>query len=94
METRVGQEHLQPAPQEAQPSRGKPGTSVSVNTPALEPGYHNSSPVVWLFGHANEAAVVVEGVEKMALVDTESQISALTEVFCTEFGLQVLPLRG
>ena len=30
----------------------------------------------------------------MALVDTESQISALTEGFCTEMGLRVLPLRN
>ena len=30
----------------------------------------------------------------MALVDTESQISALTEGFCTEMGLGILPLRN
>ena len=38
--------------------------------------------------------VVVEGVEMMALVDTGSQISALTEGFCTEMGLKILPLRN
>ena len=37
---------------------------------------------------------MVEGVEMIALVDTRSQISALTEGFCTEFGLRFLPLRG
>ena len=29
-----------------------------------------------------------------APVDTGSQISALTEGFCTEFGLRILPLKG
>ena len=29
-----------------------------------------------------------------ALVDTESQISALTEGFCTKMGLRILPLRN
>ena len=38
--------------------------------------------------------VVVEGVEIMALVDTWSQISALTEGFCMERGLRMLPLRN
>ena len=37
---------------------------------------------------------MVEGVEMMALVDTWSQISALTKGFCTEFVLGILPLRG
>ena len=30
----------------------------------------------------------------MALVDTRSQISALTKGFCTEFGFRILPPRG
>ena len=30
----------------------------------------------------------------MALLDTGSQISALTKGFCTEFGLKILPLRS
>ena len=29
-----------------------------------------------------------------ALVDTGSQVSTLTEGFCLEFGLRILPLRG
>ena len=54
--------------------------------------YHNPDPLVWLLGHANEAADVVEGVETMALVDTGSQMPALTERFFTEMGLRILPL--
>ena len=42
----------------------------------------------------NEAMAVVEGVEMTALVDTGSQISALTERFCTEIGLRILSLGG
>ena len=45
-----------------------------------------------LLGQANEAMVVVEGVEMMALVDTGSQVSTLTEGFCSGFGLRILPL--
>ena len=42
-------------------------------------------------GCANETRVVVEEVEAMALVDAGSQVSTLTEGFCAEFGLRVLP---
>ena len=62
-----------------------------MNKLAVEPRYHNPSPLVWLSGHANKATVVVEGVETMALVDTGSQISALTKGFCLEYGLRILP---
>ena len=37
---------------------------------------------------------MVEGVETKALVDTWSQISALTEEFCTKMGLSILLLRN
>ena len=67
---------------------------ASANTLAAEPRYHNPSPMVQVIGYANEVAVVVKGVEITALVDTGSHISALTKVFCTEFGLRILPLRG
>ena len=73
---------------------GEPGMSGSTNTPVAEPRYHNPSSMVWLIGHANQAVVVVDGVEMMALVETGSQISVLTKEFCTEFGLRILPLRG
>ena len=66
--------------------------SVSKNRPVVQPRYHTPSPLVWLIGHANEATVVVEGVEMMALADTGSQISDLTKGFCSEFGLRILPL--
>ena len=69
-----------------QPSEGEPGMLVSTNKPVAESGYHNPDPMVWLLGHANEAMVVVEVVEVIALVDTRSQISALNEGFCTKMG--------
>ena len=59
-----------------------------------ESGYHSCDSLVHLLGHANETRVVVEGVEITALVDTGSQISALTEGFCTETGLRILLLRN
>ena len=53
---------------------------VSTNKLVVESGYHNLDPLVWLLGCANETMVVVEGVEMMVLVDTGSQIFAVTEV--------------
>ena len=79
-------------PQDMQPSGGDPGTSVSTNKLVAEPGCHNPDPSVWLLGHANEAMVVIERAQTTALVDTGSQISILTERFCTEMGLGMLPL--
>ena len=54
----------------------------------------NPSLLVWLIGHANEATAVVEGVEMTVLVDIGSQISTHTKEFCSEFGLNILPLGG
>ena len=68
--------------------------SVSTKKLAVEPGYHNPSPLVWIIDHANEAMAVIEGMEIMSLVDTGSQISTLTKQFCTEFGLRILLLRS
>ena len=69
---------------------------MPVNTSKLvaEPGYYNPEPLLCLLGCANETKFVVKGVEMMALVDTGSQISALTEGFCTEMGLKILLLRN
>ena len=61
---------------------------------ATESRYHSLYPLVHLLEHANETRVVLEGLETTALVDTGSQISALTEGFCTEMGLRILPLRN
>ena len=65
---------------------------VSINKLVVEPGYQNPNPLAWLLVNANEAMGVVEGVKMMALVDTGSQFSALTEGFCTEIWLRILPL--
>ena len=61
---------------------------VSIDKLLAEPSYHNCSPLVQLISHANEAMVVVEGMEKMAVVDTGSQVFILTEGFHSEFGLK------
>ena len=67
---------------------------VNTGKMVTEFGYHSPDPLVHLLGYANETRVVVEEVEMMALVDTGFQISALTEGFCTEMGLEILPLRN
>ena len=81
-------------PQEVQQSGGEQGTPVNTSKLAAESGYHNADPSVCLLGCANDTKVVVEGVEMMALVETGSQISALTEGFCTEMQLKIFPMRN
>ena len=87
-----GSRHLQPAPPDVQPIGGEPRKLVSTDKLVTEPGYHKPSPLVWLIGCANEAKVVLEGVETMALVDTGSKVSTLTEGFCSKFQLKILSL--
>ena len=67
-----------------------------VNTGKLvtESGNHSPEPLVCLLGCADETRVVIEGVEMTALVDTGSQISALTKGYCLERGLKIFPLRN
>ena len=59
---------------------------VNTGKLATECGNDSPEPFVHLLGCANEARVVVEGVEMTALLDIGSQISALTEGFCNERG--------
>ena len=87
-----GSGHFHPAPEDMQPSGGKSGVSVSTNKLMAEARCHNPNPLVWLLCNTNGAMTLVEGVEMTALDDTGSQISALTERFCTEMGLGILPL--
>ena len=47
-----------------------------------------------LLGHANETRFVVDRVEITALVDAGSRSSSLTEGFCLERELKILPLRN
>ena len=81
-------------PKETQQSRGDSGMVVNTSKLVAESGYHNPDPLVQLLGCANETKVVVEGVEMRAMVNTGSPISAIIEGFCTEMGLEILPLRN
>ena len=81
-------------PQGTQPSGGEPGKLVSTDKPVAEPEHHNPSLLVQLLNCAYEATGVVEGVGTMALVDTGSKVSTLTEGSCLECGLRILPLGG
>ena len=68
-----------------------PGAPVNTGKLVTESGYYSPDPLVCLLGHVNETRVVVEGVEMTGLMGTGSQISALTEGFCDERGLMILP---
>ena len=85
---------LQPVPQEAPQGRGEPGTLVNTGKLATESGNDSPEPLVHLLESANETRVVVEGMDMTVLVDTGSQISALTEGFCDKRGLKILSPRN
>ena len=52
----------------------------------------NPNPVVQLVGCANEALVVVDGCEVVALVDLGAQVLTMSAQLCEELGLKIQPL--
>ena len=83
---------LQPAPWEVWQGGGESGMPVSTGKLAIDSRYYSPEPLVLLLGCVNESRVLVKGMQMIALVNTRSQISALTEGFCTEMGLRIFPL--
>ena len=67
---------------------------VNVCKLAIDSGNYGPKPLACFLECANETRVEVDGVEITALVDTGSQICALTEGFSNERGLRILPLRN
>ena len=94
MESWGGSRSLQPATKEAQQGGGEPGMLVNTGKLVTESRKDRPEPLVCLLGCANDTRGIVEGLEVMALVDIRSQIFALTEGFCTEMRLRILPLRN
>ena len=56
--------------------------------------YHNPNPLACLTGFSNEAKVVIEGVETIAVTDTGAEVSTITEGFYWTCGLEVKSLWG
>ena len=41
--------------------------------------YHNPDPLLWLIGLANEATILIEGQQFLALIDSGAQLSTMSE---------------
>ena len=76
-------------------AQGREEAGALVNTSKLVTESENNGPKLLehRLGCAHETRVKVEGVGMTALMDTGSQISIITEGFCNERGLNILPLR-
>ena len=55
--------------------------------------YHNPDPLLRLIGPANEAAIIVEGQEFPALIDSGVQLSTMSEVLVQALKLPVHKLN-
>ena len=55
--------------------------------------YHNPDPLLRLIGLANEAAIIVEGQEFPALIDSAAQLSTMSEALVQALKLPVQNLN-
>ena len=56
--------------------------------------YHNPDPLFWLVGEANESMVMVEGQGARALLDSGSQLSAISLKWEKKLKLKLQQLRS
>ena len=56
--------------------------------------YHNPDPLFWLVGEANESTVMVEGQEARALLDSGSQLSAISLEWVKKLNLKSQQLQS
>ena len=54
--------------------------------------FFNPDPIAHLVGHSNEAWVIIDGQETMALIDASTQVSSVSCQFCEELALEIQPL--
>ena len=76
-------------PSPRQPEGGTtscPGETTPAKPTVIKQGvygrpYHHSGPIGRLIGEVNKATLLTDGVQTMALVDSEAQMSAMTDSF-------------
>ena len=49
-------------------------------------------PIACLVGCSNEAPVLIDGQETIALIDSSAQVSSVSSQFCKELALEIQPL--
>ena len=52
----------------------------------------NPDPIAYLVGHSNEAPVLIDGQETIALIDSGAQVSSVSSQFCKVMTLEIQPL--
>ena len=51
--------------------------------------YHNPDPIASLYGKVNEARMLIDDVQCLALIDSGAQISTITIEFVKQLGLKI-----
>ena len=55
--------------------------------------YHNPDPLLWLIGLANEATILIEGQQFLALIDSGAQLSTMSELLVQALKLPIHKLN-
>ena len=56
--------------------------------------YHNPDPLLRLIGSANEATIIVEGQQFLALIDSGAQLSTMSELLVQALKLPIHKLNN
>ena len=69
---------------------------MEVGFKKVKPNANVTNPDAWarLIGPHNNASVVVNGHQTKALLDSGSMVSTISEKYCEEHGLEVLPIEN
>ena len=67
-----------------------PTQTDPITLKAIRKHYHNPDPIAHLVGKVNEACILIDDVECLALVDSGTQISTITIEFVKQLGLKII----
>ena len=67
-------------------------TTDPMTLKTIKEQYHNPDAIAWLVGWVNEACILIDDVECIALVDLGAQISTITIEFIKQLGLKIYQL--
>ena len=70
-------------------STADPTETDPITLKPMRKQYHNPDPIVCLVGKVNEARILIDDVECLALIDSGAQISTITIEFVKQLGLQI-----
>ena len=74
-------------------STTNPTQTDPINLKAIRKQYHNPDPIAHFIGKVNEAHILIDDVECLALVDSGAQISTIITEFVKQLGLKIHQLH-